>query len=167
LLREAATPEMLEEWKRIWCEYRQHLKPNRKTGQEILDFLLSKYSLTELQDDKYLNVVTSNVLDNEPYSEKLSPNTKPFPKAFVVNNIGSTQSLFKNQDDVFTGTEIFVGVDLESGYYHVEGNSFLWDELCAYQGVDEKDLENVYCVAQYISCLKRFDLLEKVLSGNQ
>ncbi|MDR2519743.1 MAG: hypothetical protein LBC69_01625 [Eubacteriaceae bacterium] len=160
MLGDMATPEMLDEWKRVWREYRQRLKPNRKTGQEIIDFLKSKYSLTELHEDKYLDVVASNVLQNEPYLQKLPPSTKPLPKAFAVNNTGSAQLLFENQDSVFAGTEIFVGIDLKSGYYCVEGSSFLWDELCAYQGVDEKDLENVYCVAQYISCLKRFGLLE-------
>jgi len=41
----------------------------------------------------------------------------------------------------------------------VEGSSMLWDELCAFQGLDAKDIENYYCVAQYISCLKRFNKL--------
>ena len=31
----------------------------------------------------------------------------------------------------------------------------LWDELCAFQGLDEADLQNSYCVAQYISLLEK------------
>jgi hypothetical protein len=39
----------------------------------------------------------------------------------------------------------------------------LWDELYAFQGIDEADIQNPYCVAQYIACLKRFKLLQGVL----
>ena len=166
MLRQEATPEMLEEWKKIYGEYKERLKPNRKTGQEIIDFLQSKYSLTELYDNKALAVIVGNVLNNEPYAEKLRQDEKPLPKAFVVNNFGLGQALYKEQDDLCREIDIFVGVDLATGFYHVEGSSFLWDELCAYQGLDEKDMRNFYCVAQYIACLERFGLLEKVLYEN-
>ena len=33
----------------------------------------------------------------------------------------------------------------------------------AQRGLNEDDLENFYCVAEYISCLTRFDLLEETL----
>ena len=65
----------------------------------------------------------------------------------------------KTRDEMFKGRKIFIGVDLASGYFMVEGSSMLWDELCAFQGLDAKDIENYYCVAQYISCLKRFNKL--------
>ena len=29
--------------------------------------------------------------------------------------------------------------------------------------LDEKDIQNYFCVAEYISCLKKFGLLESVL----
>ena len=40
----------------------------------------------------------------------------------------------------------------------------LWDELCAFQGVDEKDLENYVVVADYIRALKRFGKLDNAIS---
>ena len=89
---------------------------------------------------------------------------KPLPRAFVVNDSGLGQTLYKEQDEVFRGNDIFIGVDLATGFYHVEGSSFLWDELCAYQGLDAEDIQNFYCVAQYIACLERFGLLEKILN---
>ncbi len=50
--------------------------------------------------------------------------------------------------------EIFVGVDLATGYFLVEGSEQLWDELCAFSGLDERDLENYVCVGLYLDCLK-------------
>ena len=166
MLTQEITSEMIEEWKKVWGKYREILKPNRKNGQEIIDFLKSEYSLTELHDKKTLDVIAGNVLENECWAEKLLQNEKPSPKAFVVNNTGRGQALYKEkeQDGIFRGTDIIIGVDLASGFYCVEGSSFLSDELCAYQGLDEKDMQNFYCAAQYIACLERFGLLEKVLN---
>ena len=163
MLMEEATPKMIEDWKRVWREYRGKLKPNRKNGQEIVDFLRSKYSLTELWDAAALDVVTENVLSNEPYAEKLRKGEKPIPKTFIINRAGAGEVLYENQDEIFRGNGIFVGVDLVSGFYCAEGSSLLWDELCAYRGLDKKDMENFFCVAQYIACLERFGLLEGAL----
>ena len=43
----------------------------------------------------------------------------------------------------------------------------LSDELTAFQGLDEKDIQNYVCVAEYITCLKRFDMLDIVLTNQQ
>ena len=166
MLMQEATPKMLDEWKKVWNEYRDKLKPNRKTGQELLDFMQLKYSLTEIYDNKALRVIADNVLNNKPFAEKLPQNEKPLPRAFIVKNVEAGQFLYQEQDEVFRGRDIFAGVDLASGCYHVEGSSFLYDELCAHQGLDEKDIQNCFCVAQYIECLERFGLLAKVLTEN-
>jgi len=100
-----------------------------------------------------------NVLKNEPLREKLPEGVEPNPVAFYLENEGEGKKIYQNQDEMFKGRKIFIGVDLASGYFMVEGSSMLWDELCAFQGLDAKDIENYYCVAQYISCLKRFNKL--------
>ena len=46
----------------------------------------------------------------------------------------------------------------------MEGSSLLWDELYAYRGLNEPELENYYSVAEYVSCLNRFGLLEETLA---
>ena len=166
MLMTEATPEMVEEWKRIWVEYRDKLKPNRKTGKEIIDYLTSQYSMTEIFDQEYLNVVSENVLNSEHYLEKLQANTSPSPRAFIINNSGAGQTLYKNQDEIFNESDIFAGIDLSSGCYFVEGSSLLWDELCAFQGLDERDIENYFCVAQYIYNLKKHGLLDDVINSN-
>ena len=63
------------------------------------------------------------------------------------------------------GQEVFVGVDLASGYCHVEGSEELYDKLCAFQGLDEYDLKNCFLVSQYISCLEKLGRLEEVLQN--
>ena len=164
MLMTEPTPEMIDEWKEISEEYKGRLTPNRKGGQEIVDYLTSKYSLKDVYDHMMINALAGIVNCTEPYAEKLPDGRNPEPRIFQVENDGEGAVLFEKQDDVYKGTPILVGVDLASGFYSVEGSSMLWDELCAFQGLDEIDIDNYYCVAQYITCLKRFGLLEEALS---
>lgn len=154
-----ATPEMIEEWKKVWNEYKDKLLPNRKSGKEVVEYLKSKYSLEELHDDNAKQVVINNVLYNKIYRDKLPTGTEPSSVTFIVKNQDNGESLYENQDEIFKVNKIFVGVELESGFFCVEGSSLLWDELCVFQGLDEKDIRNYFCVAEYISCLKKFGRL--------
>lgn len=163
LMREP-TPEMLKEWKAVWQEYKDLLKPNRKSGQELLDYLSRKYVITEIQDKEAAEAVCLNVTMNKPRSEKLPVGAAPQPKTYFVENRGNGCALYKNMDEIYKDvTRIFVGIDRTSGYYMVEGSSMLWDELCAFQGLDPADIQNYYCVAEYIACLKKFGKLEDAL----
>lgn len=147
------TPEMKEQWKCVWNEYKSKLRPNRRTGNEILEYIKNKYPLRDLaNNEKYLQVVSENVLRNQVFTEKLPAGKSPVPIAFIIENAGQGTRLYEMQDEAFMGNEIFVGVDIESGFYCVEGSSLLWDELCAFQGL-----------AEYISCLKKFSLLDSAL----
>ncbi len=161
MLMQEATPEMVERWRKTWKEYKDRLSPNRKTGKEVLEYLKSRYPLKESDDPKAKQVVIDNVLYNEPYAEKLK--AEPSAVAFIVENEGSGRHLYENQDEVFRGIRIFAGVELESGYFHVEGSSILWDELYAFRGLDETVIQNPYCVAEYISCLEKAGLLDNTL----
>jgi len=154
---------MNRHWKSVWNEYKDRLCPNRKSGAELVEYVIKKYPLKQLHNPKAVQVVTENVLQNEPFAEKLSKEKQPPPVAFIVENTGEGKKLYEEQDEVFVGNEIFVGIDLESGFYYVECSSLLWDELCAFQGLDEVDIQNIFYVAQYIFALERFELLESVL----
>lgn len=164
MLTQEPTSEMVEEWNKVWNEYKTKLKPNRKSGQELLDYLIQKYVLTEIHEKEAAEAVCLNVILNKPFSEKLPDGMVPLAKTFFLENIGNGQIFYKNEYEdpkALWGreiTRIFVGIDLVSGFFMVEGSTRLWDELCAFQGVDEADLQNPYCVAQYIACLKRLDL---------
>lgn len=163
MLMQEATPEMIEAWKKTWNEYKEKLRPNRKSGAQLVKYLKSKYPLAELHDDEATQVVICNVLENKPYTDKLPAEAKPSAVTFIVEKTGKGKHLYDSQDEIFKGIEIFIGIDLESGFFCVEGSSLLWDELFVFQGLDEKDIQNYFCVAKYISCLKRFGLLESVL----
>lgn len=150
---------MIEEWKSVWNTYKDVLKPNRKSGEEIINYLYSRYALTEINDKAAHDVIFENVMQNDHLKEKLSDGAVPVPRAYYVLNQGNGEKLYQQKDEVFSDVErIFVGIDLASGYYHVEGSSLLWDELCAFQGLDGADLKNYVKTAQYIECLERFGI---------
>lgn len=164
------TNEMLEEWKSIWEKYKDVLKPNRKNGEEVLSYLQSHYTLTEIYDENALSVISETVKMNGYLSEKLQDGSTTIPRVFYLENAKNGRKFYipENKDDTdLLGdeiTKIFVGVELSSGYYHVEGSTMLWDELSAFQGVDAKDLQNYVIMAEYINSLKRFGKLDTVVS---
>ncbi len=163
MLMQECTPEMAAEWKSVFNEYKGLLRPNRKKAADLIEYLEGKYQLVELEDERWKQVVADNVLLNGFDAGKLSAGKKVAPKVFRVENTGRARTLYLQQDEIFKGMEIIAGIDMETGFFHIEGSSMLWDELFAFRGLDKDDLSNYYLVAEYIACLKRFDMLEDVL----
>ena len=155
MLTQPATPELVAAWKKTWAEQHGRLAPNRKSGAEVLAHLAAGYPLRETRDEAHLGVVRDSVLANGFLREKLPAGAEPLPRAFFVANEGAGAALYAHQDEVFRGIDIFVGIDCASGFVHVEGSSRLFDELVAFQGLDERDIENYFLVAQYVDCLER------------
>lgn len=137
MLTQEATPEMVKEWKQIYRQNRGSLRPNRKTGAELDAYLRSKYPVTPINTEEANQVVVENVMKNPCFREKLPPGAMPKPATY------------------FVGNNAFVGIDLASGYFCVEGSEQIYDELFAFRGLDEKDLDNVFLVAEYVKCAKR------------
>jgi len=160
LMHEPSTEEIAT-WKQIFAAYRPRLKPNRKSGEALYAYLFSRYSLRPLADANADQVVIQNILQNESLSRELLPDAAPRPVCCIIEPIGAGEALYREQDACFAGIEIFVGIDLETGYFVVEGSSRLWDELYAFRGLNENDLNNYYSVAEYVACLTRFGLLEQ------
>ena len=158
------TAEDLARWKRVYEEYRPRLKPNRISGAALYTYLDSRYPLEPLEGTRANQMVSDNILKNDCFARELPPGKRPDPVCCVIEPVGTGASLYRAQDAVFSGCEIIVGIDLVSGNFLVEGSSALWDELYAHRGLNETDLENTYCVAEYIACLSRFGLLEETLS---
>ncbi len=169
MITKEPTREVLEEWKSIWLMYKEKLRPNRKTGMELLQYLQDKYVLTEIHEARAFDAIIGNVTMNSYYAEKLPKGTDPIPKAFFLENIENGKIFYcdGNRDgtDIWGGeiSRIFVGIDLVTGFFMAEGSTMLWDELYAFRGLDEQDLKNYVCVAEYINCLKRFDLLQATI----
>lgn len=168
MITQRPSKEKLEEWKSTWIKYKELIKPNRKTGLELLEYLQSEYSLTEILDADALDSIRYNVTMNQNLSEKLPDGAVPVPRAFYLDNVGKGKKFYlsENKDDAEIWgcdiTRIFVGIDLSSGFYLVEGSTLLWDELCCFQGIDEKDLQNYVIVAQYINALQRFGKMNMI-----
>jgi hypothetical protein len=163
MLTRKVTPELVSEWKETAKTYRPLLQPNKKTGPEILAYLTDNYPVRELTTESLRDVVEDNILSNECHARKMPAGTIPEVSGFIIENTGTGKHLYEKQDELFRGRAIIGAVELHSAYFMVEGSSLLWDELCAFRGLDEEDLANYYLVAEYVECLKRFDLLESVL----
>lgn len=156
MLTHAPTRGQIESWKHTFETYAPKLNPNRRSGEEVQSYLLKKYSVRKLDDAACRTLVVSSVLENAPLAEKLPAGVSPCPYCCIVRREGAGQSLYERQDSCFQGIDIFVGIDLVTGYFTVEGSSLLWDELFFFRGLDETDLKNYYLVAEYVSCAKFF-----------
>ena len=163
MLTEKPTPELVRQWKETWEEYHERLKPGRKSGEELAAYLRERYPLEPLDDPRAAETVVRNVLDNACFAERLPAGAEPSALTWLVQNEGKGTRLYTEQEEIFRGMEIFVGIEPVTGFFLVEGSGLLWDELFAYRGLDAEDLQNPYLVWAYVSCLRRFDQLESAL----
>ncbi len=156
-------PEMIKEWKSTYEQYKDKLYPNKKTITEILNYLNQKYQLTEIFDEKVDFVIKGNAAEN-PLLEYQPKKNILKSRGFYVDNSGAGKILYEKQDKIFEGSKIIVGIEYETNFFLVEGSSFLYDELTAFHGLNEKELSNYFAVARYISCLSKFGMLNSVIN---
>ena len=158
MLRHPATPQDLAAWKETQAQYKGRIRPCRKSGEEIIAYLIGRYPLAENTNPRARRVVEQNVLRNAPLAARLPDGAKPDPYCAIVLREGAALPLYAGQDPLYSGMDIFVGVDRTTGHFHVEGSDLLWDELFSFRGLDEEDLENPYLVSEYVGCRRRFGL---------
>lgn len=149
MLTKSATPELLRKWKADYAAYRPLLRPNRRSADELLSYLVANYPLLPLDDEAAREVVCANVRENAVLAARLPASVLPRAETFIVARFGAGEALYAAQDAVFSGMDIFVGIEMVTGHFHVEGSSLLWDELFVFRGLDEADLENPYLVSEY------------------
>ena len=140
MLTTEPTIEMIQEWKCIYNENRDKLKPNRKSGAEINDFC-NKYRFEKLDSLSFHDVVEFNIMKNESNREKLPQGAVPQIVAYKAKD-----------------SSVLVGIDLVTGFFHIEGKDInrvaeIYDDLFLFRGLDETDIKNYFLVAQYIQCL--------------
>ena len=164
------TPQMIKEWKATFEQYKDKLRPNKKTAHQIMEYLKGKYQLIDCTNDmttdgtgKMAEIVTDNITMNAILAEKIPIGATLQPQVFIIKNTGAGKTLYDKQDEIFKGIRIIVGVEFETAFYMVEGSSYLYDELRAFKGLDAQDLTNPFLVWEYIDCLKKFGLLDRVL----
>ena len=100
--------------------------------------------------------------------KKLPSNLQPEPRTFILKNEGNGKTIYDNQEDIWENCRIFIGIDLSSGYVQIEGSCLLYDEIYAFQRIDEYHIEKCVRVAEYIECIKRFNpkLYNEICEGS-
>ncbi len=161
MITERPTDEQFSNWLKIWQEYSSKLKPNRRTGIEVIRFIKKKYKTEEIKDAMAAQEFAAALFMNGFQREKIPEDTEPNPVILKILKEGPGVDLYENQDEVFKDVkDIIVIVDTASGCYSVEGSSKLWDELCIYQGVDKSDLENPVTTGIYVELMKKAGKLQ-------
>ncbi len=152
MLMQKPTEEMIKEWQEIYNDYKNKLIPNKKEGLEVVNYLKENHSVIEIKNKKLEKIVYENIKYSEYSNQKLC-GENPIIRLFEIID----KDLYEKQDDVFKGIKIIVGIELNTSYIFVEGSSYLYDELIAFAGLDDKDITNYFLVAQYIKCKEKFD----------
>ena len=127
-------PPLTEQWKAIYEKERPNLQPNAITGEELAEYVQSRFHGEPITEEAYLDAIGTDVKNSAFFSEKLH-GKEPDPAAFRLPD----------------GT--FVGIDLVSGWFIAE-NDAVRDELTFVKGLDEADLKNVVRTVDWLKCKK-------------
>lgn len=148
------TKEDVKKWKVLHATYRSILKPNRKNGKEMLAYIQEHYPVQVVLNQEWQDGLCEELVANEAFKEKVPVGKKLEATCLKVEHTSETAYLFENRASIFQDCEIYIGLEIQSGYMHIEGSDVLYDELFVYQGLDEYDLENPFLVAQYVTLSK-------------
>lgn len=148
MLTMSPTEEMIKEWKDIYEKHRKVLSPNRKSGLEVDAYFREQYAPVIFDSNEFKKVVEANFLANTYEQEKVPEGKEPQIVCYKIER-----------------DNIMVGIDLVTGYIHVESENMnkaekVYNDLFVFRGLDEKDLENYFLVAQYIKLEKKVRLRE-------
>lgn len=149
--------EEIAEWKTTYEKYRPYLSANRKPVSEMLRYLVDRYPVREVTDPKLRALIGAVLMQNKYYAQKLGE-AEPRPRLFVLKNEEGAVKLYRHRAPKYADSPIFIGTEEVSGYVSVEGCDELADELTAFLGLDEQDLDNFFLVSRYIGSLRRLDL---------
>lgn len=132
------TVEMIKEWRELYEEHCKELKPNRKSGMEVDAYFRKEYDPVIFDSNEFKVVVEANIFSNTYEQAKLTEGKKPQIVSYKIES-----------------DNIMVGIDLVTGYIHVESENMnkaemVYNDLFVFRGLDEKDLENYFLVGQYI-----------------
>ncbi|MDO9492575.1 hypothetical protein [Acetobacterium sp.] len=163
MLTTPATPAMIAEWQSVFKAYQSRLAPNRKSVDQVIAYLAEKYPLTALDTAAALAVVTGNITGNRPFAEKCPAGRPLQPLVFTIPRQGGGALLYAQREAFYGDTPIMVGLEHETAFVMVEGSGELADELVAFAGLDEVDLNNYYLVANYIACMEKFNLIDQII----
>ena len=138
MITECVTKEKINYWKQLWQEKVSTLKPNRISGIQLNDYFQNKYSPTLYMDKDFLEAVKFNLIERH----------------------GEKAAVFSNIICYLVDEDVYVGIDLSTGFIHIESNNIekcipIYDDLYVKRGLDNDDLQNFVLVGQYIELLNK------------
>ena len=106
------TRQQLDRWRELWLNNKDSFIPDRRSGQQLIDYLAALYPLEETTEADILDMVSENITANSFFAEKLPEGSKPAPRGFYIKNEGNGARLYESRGEVFAEVErIIVGVD--------------------------------------------------------
>ncbi len=128
------TKAQMNEWKTLWQNHHAHMRPNRISGAQLDAYFRKKYHPKALNNAEFSEIMKLNVMEQPDYPD------------YSVNPLIMTYQ---------TQNGVFVGIDLNTGYFHVENEDIaamaaVWDDLFVARGLSAKDLQDFFLTAQYI-----------------
>ncbi|MBP3325105.1 MAG: hypothetical protein J6L77_01625 [Coprococcus sp.] len=125
------TEKQLTEWQKIYEQKKSTLGTNRISAYQLDEYFRKKYTPISYDNNVFREVVYQN-------AKQKSPET-------AITDI----AIYVVRDNVF------VGIDLHSGYFHVESKDIkecipVWDDMFVKRGLNEPDLTNYVTTAQYV-----------------
>ena len=167
MLTTPPTLALIAHWQSVFKTYRHRLVPNKKNTEQVLAYLAERYPLEAVDTAAARAVVTGNITANRPLAEKCPPGRALRPVVFEVVRQGSGVRLYEERNTFYGDAPIMVGLEYETAFVMVEGSGELADQLVAFAGLDQADLDNYYLVANYIACLEKYGLLAQVVPAQQ
>lgn len=133
MITERVTPEKLAAWQALYAQYRDSLRPNRISGEELDGYFREKYCPELYDSAAFREVVRWNAQVQYPDAPTEADGILSYRLA----------------------GEILVGIDPVTGFFHVECENIgravpVWDDLFTARGLDAQDLENYVLTAQYL-----------------
>lgn len=150
MLNHRITQDEVQEMRSVWEKWRSRLTPCRRSGTELIAWLMENYPVTEFFEEKALACVRDNVLLNDFSRKKLPEGAQPKPRVFYIENKETGAALYTPALKEFDIERIFVGIDEVTGEFHIEMSEPLWDAMFAFRGLDAQDIENPFLVWQYV-----------------
>lgn len=172
-------------WRALYDQYISRLRPNKKDAQCVLDYIRNHYPTEEFDSPTLKKVVYLNALGYRNYlpddvEEKMNAQDVV---ALILKNEGTGKHLYDTQEEdyyawekknqwisgaekfVFEKIDILIGIEMHSGFMYIEGSRRLTEEIILYQGLNEKELTNVYLVATYVEIAQERNQLESILNN--
>ena len=170
--------EKIKEIENIFAEYAPILKPNRKSVPEILEYIKSRYPAEEDNSPRLKKVVEMNVLGNF-HKDKSDKEVSLKVTVLCIKNEGTGAALYNLQQQehkefitkmkqrvknskeyLYENIPIRIGAEEVYDYMFTEGSEALGDQITIFRGLDEKELQNKYLLANYVQTLKKYKIIK-------